>query len=196
MRACVPRVCVCAACILEACGVPVPVPVPVPVHACAGGGGGCGLRAVRRARVPAVDLTPALARTRACSRPQVGMQNRGMQGPGAGFNSFAGMPGMPQQQPQSNGWQQGHEGVPVGQGHHKYRTKPCRYFNMPSGCKNGDGCNFLHQIVGPDYVFDTPGQYQNKGKGGGGYDGGGGKGGGKGGGAFNGYHSQGQAGGY
>ena len=124
------------------------------------------------------------------------MQNRGMQGPGAGFNSFAGMPGMPQQQPQSNGWQQGHEGVPVGQGHHKYRTKPCRYFNMPSGCKNGDGCNFLHQIVGPDYVFDTPGHYQNKGKGGGGYDGGGGKGGGKGGGAFNGYHSQGQAGGY
>ena len=45
---------------------------------------------------------------------------------------------------------------PAGPQHHKYRTKPCRYFNMPSGCKNGEGCNFLHTLVGPDYVFDPP----------------------------------------
>ena len=148
---------------------------------------------------------PAADRARACSCRQVGMQNRGgMQGAGAGFNSFAGLPGMPQQQPSQgngNGWQQpgqqgGQDGPAMGQGHHKYRTKPCRYFNLPSGCKNGEGCNFLHQIVGPDYVFDAPPQYQSKGKGDGGGYGGGGKGGGKGGGSFNGFHSQGQGGGF
>merc|ERR1740139_780517 len=117
---------------------------------------------------------------------QVGMQNRGMQGPGAGFNNFAGMPGMPQQGNswQQQGQQQGQDGPAMGVTHHKYRTKPCRYFNLPSGCKNGEGCNFLHQIVGPDYVFDAPGQHQNNG-------GGRGYGGGRGSGSFNGYHSQG-----
>jgi len=124
---------------------------------------------------------------------QVGMQNRGMQGPGAGFNNFAGMPGMPQGvQQQGNSWQQqgqqqGQDGPAMGVTHHKYRTKPCRYFNLPSGCKNGEGCNFLHQIVGPDYVFDAPGQHQNNG-------GGRGYGGGRGSGSFNGYHSQGRGG--
>ena len=117
------------------------------------------------------------------------MQSRGMQGPGAGFNNFAGMPGMPQGvQANGGGWQQDQNGPAMGQSHHKYRTKPCRYFNLPSGCKNGESCNFLHQIVGPDYVFDAPGQ--NGGGGGRGF------GGGKGSGSFNGYHSQGRGGGF
>ena len=28
--------------------------------------------------------------------------------------------------------------------HPKYRTKPCRYFATPGGCKNGSRCTFLH----------------------------------------------------
>lgn len=27
-------------------------------------------------------------------------------------------------------------------------NKPCRYFNMPGGCKLGDNCKFLHQAQG------------------------------------------------
>merc|ERR1740130_1019219 len=83
----------------------------------------------------------------------------------------AGMQGMPQGvQANGGGWQQDQNGPAMGQSHHKYRTKPCRYFNLPSGCKNGESCNFLHQIVGPDYVFDAPGQ--NGGGGGRGFGGG------------------------
>ena len=68
------------------------------------------------------------------------MQNRAM----PGYNN------------NNNQWQQDGQRDPMTPQHHKYRTKPCRYFNMPTGCKNGDNCTFLHTIVGPDYVFDQP----------------------------------------
>ena len=59
-----------------------------------------------------------------------------------------------QQQPgfnQQNAW--GQDPSTQAQ-HHKFRTKPCRYFNMPTGCKNGESCTFLHTIVPPDYVWE------------------------------------------
>lgn len=61
-----------------------------------------------------------------------------------------------QQQPafqQQNQWASGDQSMSQ-VNHHRYRTKPCRYFNMPSGCKNGEGCTFLHTTVPPDYVWE------------------------------------------
>jgi hypothetical protein len=37
-----------------------------------------------------------------------------------------------------------------GQNHPKYRTKACKYFQGPGGCKNGDNCSFLHVKEGND----------------------------------------------